>query len=547
MHEIRFKKLDETTMAEFRALAAAYPYLSSAYSPGLRFMWRETYPTEFAVESEYLLVRIRDNGRFSYLFPHNVGTIKETGVSSLANIFDILDEHAEDTGELLRFVSLDDSQVAWLCKRYKNYRLSANRLRADYLYLTADLAGFAGRKYSAQRNHIKHFEKNYPDAVFRQLTPADDGKIREFFDAFSEDFTKSSKYAQEELAYAKEYTLSPFKDGELTYGVELSGRLIAICVGEKFGDCIDVQIEKCLPGYDGCYPFVVNEFAKQCLGLAKYMNREDDAGDKGLRTSKLRYRPVRLIPNSIFEIKGELADFAGRFEEEWGEEDDLISAVVALSEAGAAGVVAVAGVVSAGDSAAGHVSAGERIGSASGDAAAGVADVGVGVAGGQADAAGPAIAAVISLSKLRDSDSDDYDRLCLDDEHNRLWGYDYRKDIPEPQPGDFLAAAKSLLAAGSALSLAIRLDGKFIGEVVYFVVDGKGGAKLGWRLLPEYCGKGLAATAFRMAGDFGLYTIGFAKLKAYCYRENVASAKAIEKSMKCTGEDEKFIYFEREA
>ena len=514
MHEIRFKKLDETTMAEFRALAAAYPYLSSAYSPGLRFMWRETYPTEFAVESEYLLVRIRDNGRLSYLFPHNVGTIKETGVSSLANIFDILDEHAEDTGELLRFVSLDDSQVAWLCKRYKNYRLSANRLRADYLYLTADLAGFAGRKYSAQRNHIKHFEKNYPDAVFRQLTPADDGKIREFFDAFSEDFTKSSKYAQKELAYAKEYTLSPFKDGELTYGVELSGRLIAICVGEKFGDCIDVQIEKCLPGYDGCYPFVVNEFAKQCLGLAKYMNREDDAGDKGLRTSKLRYRPVRLIPNSIFEIKGELADFAGRFEEEWGEEDDLISAEVALSEAGAAG---------------------------------GVATAGGGSAGGQADAVGPAIAAVISLSKLRDSDSDDYDRLCLDDEHNRLWGYDYRKDIPEPHPGDFLAAAKSLLAAGSALSLAIRLDGKFIGEVVYFVVDGKGGAKLGWRLLPEYCGKGLAATAFRMAGDFGLYTIGFAKLKAYCYRENVASAKAIEKSMKRTGEDEKFIYFEREA
>ncbi|MBO4725121.1 MAG: GNAT family N-acetyltransferase, partial [Firmicutes bacterium] len=383
-----------------------------------------------------------------------------------------------------------DEQTEYLCRRYKSHRLNTNRLTADYLYLTEDLAGFAGRKYSAQRNHIKHFVKDFPNAAFRHLMPGDCEKVSAFFAEFESAFTKQSDFAKKELAYAKDYMLSECECPTLSCCVELDGRIIAVCAGERFGDCIDVQIEKCLPGFNGCYPFVVNEFAKVCLGKAKYMNREDDAADAGLRTSKTQYHPIRLIPNSDFEVTGELVEFAHSSPDFLRETGNLISAPVSV----------------AGDANGTHI---------------------------------------LSLTHILDSDSDDYDRLCLDDNHNRLWGYDYKKDIPNPTPGCFLEAARKAFAEGAALSLAIRLDGRFIGEAVYFVVDGRGSAKLGWRLLPEFCGKGLAALGFKMAGDFGLYEIGFGKLKAYCYRENEPSAKSIAHSMKQVGEDEKFFYFER--
>ena len=495
MYEIKFQKLNKDNLKDLRALTEKCPFLSTAYCAGQRLMWQESYVTEFAVESGYVIIRIWNKDRLSYLFPYPLDAENGEenslfGGESLDAVFDKLDEHTEDAGQLLRFIALDDEQIDYLCKRYKSHRLNTNRLKADYLYLTEDLAGFAGRRYSAQRNHIKHFITDWPGAVFRHLQEGDCEKVSAFFAEFESAFTKQSDFAKKELAYAKEYMLSECECPSLSCCVELDGRIIAVCAGERYGDCIDVQIEKCLPGFNGCYPFVVNEFAKVCLSKAKYMNREDDAADAGLRTSKTQYHPIRLVPNSDFGVTGELTELAQSSDDFLGETGDLISMQV-----------------SSGDDAADMHS--------------------------------------LSLTHILDSDSDDYDRLCLDDEHNRLWGYDYKKDIPSPTPGCFLGAARKAFAAGSALSLAIRLDGKFIGEAVYFVVDGRGSAKLGWRLLPEFCGKGLAASAFKLAGDFGLYTIGFAKLKAYCYRENEASANSIAHSMKQVGEDEKFIYFER--
>ena len=39
---------------------------------------------------------------------------------------------------------------------------------------------------------------------------------------------------------------------------------------------------------------------------AKYYNREDDAGEKGLRTSKMQYHPLRLEPECFFIVRNEL-------------------------------------------------------------------------------------------------------------------------------------------------------------------------------------------------------------------------------------------------
>ena len=46
----------------------------------------------------------------------------------------------------------------------------------------------------------------------------------------------------------------------------------------------------------GCYQMLVAQFAQHFAteGIA-FINREDDAGDPGLRTSKLSYHPIALL------------------------------------------------------------------------------------------------------------------------------------------------------------------------------------------------------------------------------------------------------------
>ena len=67
-------------------------------------------------------------------------------------------------------------------------------------------------------------------------------------------------------------------------------------LGEIIGDTLFIHIEKADRDYEGCYQMLVAQFAQQFAGEGvAFINREDDTGDPGLRTSKLSYHPVALL------------------------------------------------------------------------------------------------------------------------------------------------------------------------------------------------------------------------------------------------------------
>ena len=78
-------------------------------------------------------------------------------------------------------------------------------------------------------------------------------------------------------------------------------RLIALSLAEKCGDTLIIHIEKALYSYTGVYPTLVQAFATAFGDGCQWINREDDAADRGLRTSKLQYGPAKLAPKYRFE------------------------------------------------------------------------------------------------------------------------------------------------------------------------------------------------------------------------------------------------------
>ena len=65
-------------------------------------------------------------------------------------------------------------------------------------------------------------------------------------------------------------------------------------------------IRDSLYSYTGVYPAFVQGFALAFGGNCQWIDREDDAADKGLRTSKLQYGPAKLAPKYRFEPMNEL-------------------------------------------------------------------------------------------------------------------------------------------------------------------------------------------------------------------------------------------------
>ena len=211
-------------------------------------------------------------------------------------------------------------------------------------------------------------------------------------------FEKTSQSAKQELALAK--TMLRLTGASWLYvgGMEYEGRLISIAMAERCGETLHVHIEKALYGYEGVYPATVQEFAR-CFAVdgVRYLNREDDAGDRGLRTSKLQYLPCKLAEKFCFDVKNELED---------------LDAIPTLKT--------------------------ERL----------------------------------TLSAFTDKDREAYNALCLDDERNKWWGYDYRADWKgEDLNTYFLDVVREDFAKKRAINFAIRLDGKCIGEVLLVVVN----------------------------------------------------------------------------
>lgn len=128
----------------------------------------------------------------------------------------------------------------------------------------------------------------------------------------------------------------------------------------------------------------------------------------------------------------------------------------------------------------------------------------------------------IALDMLKEEDDSDYARLCKDKETGAFWGYDYSADVQDPCDSYFRHMAENEFARGVALALAVRRNNVIVGEASLYGFDLVGGCQCAVRILPEYRGRGYAATVLRLLGRVG-GDIGLLRLYATVDSRNDAS------------------------
>ena len=84
--------------------------------------------------------------------------------------------------------------------------------------------------------------------------------------------------------------------GQKTGVLMLDGAVLGFSIGEVVGDTLIIHTEKANTAYDGVYPTVVQSFAAMhAKNGVRFINREEDCGVIGLRTSKRSYHPLRML------------------------------------------------------------------------------------------------------------------------------------------------------------------------------------------------------------------------------------------------------------
>ncbi len=462
-----FQPVTQRSLPRLRKYYKDCEYRACDYSALVKVMWLDYLHSEWAEAAGCLIIRNRIDGEvcFDYPVPGPDGDAEAA--------LEAVERYCVDHDLPLRLFAVPAEAAQALLPRYPCLRITNLRSWRDYLYTAESLREFPGRHYSGQRNHVNKFRKLYPDAVFRPLGEGDEALVEQFWRDYDAEFSKDSAMARREEWLAKRMLKLMARPDFPTGGMVLDGKLLSLSMAERCGDTLHIHIEKALYSYEGVYPTTVQAFAQHFAGDGvRYLNREDDANDKGLRTSKLQYLPVQLVEKYFLDVKNEL---------------------YALSEI-------------------------------------------------------PTLTTGrLTLCALTEADKSAYNALCLDDQRNRYWGYDYHDDWKgEPLEDYFLDVARRDFAAHAAVNFAVRLNGACIGEAVLYRFDGKGGAELGCRIAPEYAGNGYGTEAFAAVADWALYKLHLAHVVAKCFRENDASYRMLSSCMRRSGEDETYYYFNKE-
>lgn len=258
---------------------------------GSEYVWRKLYGEKVAVIGQCGAVEYNYKGKQSYAVPFG-GTDADKKMA-----VEVLLADAKERGERLRFVIVTERQKAFLERFFpRQFLFERDTLMDDYIYSAEKLRTLSGSALSAKRNHIHQFLRN-EDWSYETLTKDNAKECLEYEKRWLSEREPSADY--EELTdeqWAVREALTQVEELGLTGGVlRLDGRVIAFCVAERINpDVMIVHFEKAETGVPGAYSMINHEFVlHECEGVT-YVNREDDAGEEGLRRAKQSYHPDHM-------------------------------------------------------------------------------------------------------------------------------------------------------------------------------------------------------------------------------------------------------------
>jgi hypothetical protein len=181
------------------------------------------------------------------------------------------------------------------------FAINCDDNESDYIYLTEKMASFKGRQYSRHRNHLHQFLSLYLPKG--ELISANNSR-----NAMSvlQEWQNDSGLAPDKTDYEQCHeALQKISElalwGTIYYIEENPAGFI---IGEALNnDTFCLHFAKASTRYHGIYEFMFNDTAKRLQSQYKYLNLEEDMGNKNLRRTKDSYGPELLLKKYRISIK----------------------------------------------------------------------------------------------------------------------------------------------------------------------------------------------------------------------------------------------------
>jgi hypothetical protein len=177
-----------------------------------------------------------------------------------------------------------------------NLEVVEERDSFDYLYLREELATLPGNRFHKKKNRINYFTARHEYEV-DSYSAQDRAGCLTLLDTWYRMAEHEEKASLDlELEATAEALCLAGRLGLEGVVVKVEGMVRSFALGERLNaETAICQFEKADPFMEGLAQLVNREFAARLFPDCRYVNREQDLGEPGLRNAKLSYHPVELI------------------------------------------------------------------------------------------------------------------------------------------------------------------------------------------------------------------------------------------------------------
>ncbi len=260
------------------------------------YIWRKCYKVQWEIINDFLVIK-PTLGEETWVLPP-YGDYQN---ADFEKIIEQLAAYFAEIGKPFVMKAITEQQERILQERLPGrFNLREDRDLEDYLYSGDDLRELKGRKYHSKRNHLSNFWRNQPEALYETMTAEMIPEVIQFLEWWCKQKECREGRLDEGLVCERraiEEALAVF--GQLPYKaavMRINGRVEAFTIGEWVNDqTVVIHVEKANSAINGLYGAINKEFLLHEFPEAKFVNREEDTGDEGLRKAKLSYYPLEMV------------------------------------------------------------------------------------------------------------------------------------------------------------------------------------------------------------------------------------------------------------
>lgn len=297
---VDFKRVALSDREWIEPLLMESGFQGSEYTFSNNYIYRKIYQIDVARMDGYYLVRSNKDARYrSYLYPAGSGDVKP--------VIEALIEDAREQGDVFRMHGVTKASAAQLEALFPDrFIIEEVRDNFDYIYESERLITLAGKKLHSKRNFINRFKKeNENNWTYEAITSANLDECWDMNTRWCEKYGCDDTESLAEEACAVRNCFNNFDALGLSGGfLRVGNEIVAFTMGRPINhDTFIVHIEKAFSDVAGAYPMINQQFVSHAAAGYRYINREDDVGDEGLRKAKLSYKPDILLEKYAVTLK----------------------------------------------------------------------------------------------------------------------------------------------------------------------------------------------------------------------------------------------------